>query len=367
MRVTRLRLTDFRSYTAADVRLGPGLNIVHGPNAVGKTNLLEALYFGCTGRSCRTSNERELVRFGASATHVAVDTLASDGPHSLSVGLAPGQPKRMLGDGAALEGLADHPGRPLVGVFLPERLELVKGPPGLRRSHMDSLVAAMWPARATIRRSYSQALAQRNALLLRIRAGRASATSLPAWDLELAQHGVALSRARAEAAERLREPFAERAGQLGLAGATTLAYRPRSRAGSPEELAEELEARRTGDLERGFTTHGPHRDELALTREGRELRAFGSQGEHRLALLALLLAERDALAQARTVPPLLLLDDVMSELDPGRRERLAGELSGAGQCLLTTTDLGHVPGASGRDVTRLAVRDGAVLQEARAA
>jgi DNA replication and repair protein RecF len=122
-----------------------------------------------------------------------------------------------------------------------------------------------------------------------------------------------------------------------------------------------------GDLERGFTGHGPHRDDLALLREGRELRVYGSQGEQRLGLLALLLAEREALAAERAGPPLLLLDDVMSELDADRRERLMARLAAGGQSVITTTDLAHVPGSEGAGVVRLAVGEGAVLQEARAA
>ncbi|HXM86913.1 MAG TPA: hypothetical protein VN889_04700, partial [Solirubrobacteraceae bacterium] len=121
------------------------------------------------------------------------------------------------------------------------------------------------------------------------------------------------------------------------------------------------------DLERGFSSHGPHRDELAILRDGRELRVFGSQGEQRLALLALLLAERTVLERERGRTPLMLLDDVMSELDAERRELLAGELSSGGQSVIATTDLAHVPGGSGAHVTRLRVSTGAILQEALAA
>ncbi|MGH2912924.1 MAG: DNA replication/repair protein RecF, partial [Solirubrobacteraceae bacterium] len=120
-------------------------------------------------------------------------------------------------------------------------------------------------------------------------------------------------------------------------------------------------------LERGFSTHGPHRDELAILRDGRELRSYGSQGEQRLALLALLLAERGVLAQERDHVPLMLLDDVMSELDVTRRELLAHELSDHGQSVIATTDLAYVPGAGDTGVTRLRVSPGAILQEALAA
>jgi DNA replication and repair protein RecF len=359
--VTRLRLRDFRTYASAEVELGERLTVVHGPNGAGKTNLLEALYFGCTGRSCRTTNEREVVRFDASAARVEVEGRDRDGEHELSVGFQPGEAKRFKIDGAPAERLLDAPHRPLVSVFLPDRLELVKGPPALRRSHLDQLVAALWPARASTRRAYGQTLAQRNALLARVRAG-GSRSALAAWDQELARHGIALRDDRAAALELLRPRFAVAAEELGLLGAAELRYRPRSRAASAEELAAELAARVDADLERGFTTHGPHRDDVALLRDGRELRAYGSQGEQRLALLALLLAERAALEDERGAPPLLLLDDVMSELDAGRRERLVERLR-VGQSVVTTTDLAHVPGADETDVVRLRVDAGAVVHD----
>jgi len=368
MRVTRLRLRDFRSYATAEAALGPALTVVHGRNGAGKTNLLEALYFGLTARSCRTANEREIIRFGESAARVEVEVADEDGAHELAVGFRPGEAKHLSADGARVERMSDAVARPLVSVFLPDRLELVKGAPALRRAHLDQVVAAAWPARAGTRRAYTQALAQRNALLSRVRAGRASRASLPTWDAELARHGIALRDDRAAAVDLVRDRFAALAGDLGLAGAGELRYRPRSAAACAEELAAELAERTDSDLERGFTGHGPHRDDLALRRDGRELRAYGSQGEQRLALLALLLAERAALAEARGASPLVLLDDVMSELDADRRSLLVEHLErSGGQAVITTTDLAHVPGADSSTVVRLAVADGAVAQEAVAA
>jgi DNA replication and repair protein RecF len=153
------------------------------------------------------------------------------------------------------------------------------------------------------------------------------------------------------------------ASELGLDGEVVIAYRPRSRAETPEDFAAELSERLEGDLARGFSGHGPHRDELAVTRDGRELRSYGSQGEQRMALLALLLAERDALAALRDATPLLLLDDVMSELDPARRERLVERVTGSGQSVVTTTDLAHVPGADRHGVARIEVSAGSVREE----
>jgi DNA replication and repair protein RecF len=367
VRVVSVQLRDFRTYARAEAHLGEGLTVVHGPNGAGKSNLLEALYFGCTGRSPRTRNERELVRFGAQATRVVVQL--ADGPraHELSVGFEPGQPKRMGSDGALVERLLDVETRPLLSVFIPDRLELLKGTPRVRRAHLDQFVAAVWPARAADRRAYSRVLSQRNALLGGIRAGRASHASISTWDRQLARHALMLREHRSSAVALLAEPFAERASQLGLTGAASLDYRPRSRAAGEEELVAELQARLPGDLERGFTSHGPHRDELALLRDGRELRLYGSQGEQRLGLLALLLAERTVLARERARTPLMLLDDVMSELDSERRELLAHELSCGGQSVIATTDLAHVPGAGAAGVMRLRVSAGAILQEALAA
>src|ERR687885_164586 len=205
-----------------------------------------------------------------------------------SADVAPGDAKRLKVDGAPVERLLDAPVRPLVSVFLPDRLELVKGPPALRRSHVDALVAGLWPARASTRRAYAQALAQRNALLARIRGGHGSRASLAAWDLELARHAIALRDDRARAGALLDARFAAMAADLGLLGDAALRYRPRSQPASAQELAAELAERLDSDLERGFTGHGPHRDELLLLRDGRELRVYGSQGEQRLALLALL-------------------------------------------------------------------------------
>ena len=372
MRVLSVQLRDFRTYARAEAHVGDGLTIVHGPNGAGKSNLLEALYYGCTARSPRTRNERELVSFGARATRVSVRLLDGSAPHELSVGFgAPADGaqavKRMTADGAPVERLLDVEARPLVSVFLPDRLELLKGPPALRRAHLDQVIAAIWPARADARREYSRVLAQRNALLGRIRGGRASDSTLPTWDRELATRALELRANRAEAVALLAEPFQQRAAVLGCNGELALEYRPRSRADGVEGLMAELRERLPGDLERGFTGHGPHRDELAIVRDRRELRVYGSQGEQRLALLALLLAERAVLAAHRSHTPLMLLDDVMSELDEQRRELLAGELRSGGQSVIATTDLAHVPGATDVSVARLRISPGVVLQEALAA
>lgn len=345
MRVTRVELRDFRNYERAAAQFPDGLTVICGPNGSGKTNLLEAVCFACTLRSPRTANERELIRRGATVTRVVLGIEGHGVRHELELGFEPGEPKRVRLDGAAIDGTVGLDARPAVSVFLPERLELVKGPPSVRRAHLDQLVAALWPARAETRSAYARSLAQRNALLARIRAGRADPADLDAWDAELATRGVQLMADRAEAVDGLEEPFARLAAALGLDEAAAIRYRPRSEAHDGSTLAAELRERRGADLERGFTAHGPHRDELQLGFGGAALRAYGSQGQQRTALLALLFAERELLVARRGGAPMMLLDDVMSELDSPRRELLAERLRAGGQCLVTTTEREHVPGA----------------------
>ena len=342
MAVRSLQLRDFRTYERAEAAFGDGITVVHGLNGAGKSNLLEGLFYSCTGASPRTRNERELIRFGAPALRAT--TRVEDGDsHDLTVAYASSGAtgeavKRMTCDGAPVERLLESPFRPLFAVFMPDRLELVKGAPTGRRAHLDRFLVALHPANAELARSYGRTLAQRNSLLAAIKARRSGGSALDAWDQQMSSRAIELMDARSEAVRILSGAFAVRAAALGLSGEATLTYRPRSEASTPEEFAEELAARRPSDTTRGFSGHGPHRDELLLRRDGRELRVFGSQGEQRIALLALLLAERSALAERRSEIPVMLLDDVMSELDAERRELLVAELEGSGQSVIASTD-----------------------------
>ena len=358
MRALRVRVRDFRSYERADAVLGEGLTVVLGPNGAGKTNLLEAVYFALTSRSCRTSNERELVRLGAELARTEAEVEGEDGLHLLEAGFQPGEPKRLRIDGAPVDRFGPEAPRPLTVVFLPERLELVRGGPSLRRAHLDQFAAALHPALSDLRSRYARSLAQRNALVARRTVARGM---LAPWDAELSQLGWELMQERSKAVGVLAGPFARLAAELGLPEPAEMAYRPRSHATSAEELRAEFAERHDADLQRGFTAHGPHRDELLLAHGGRPLRTFGSQGQQRVALLALLLSEREVLMERRGEPPLMLLDDVMSELDSERRLRLAELLRAGGQALVTATEAEHVPGAGEDGVVTINVEPGALV------
>jgi DNA replication and repair protein RecF len=350
--VTAIEAKPLRSLERVRVELAPGIVSVIGPNGVGKTNLIEALYFALTGRSFRTADRRDLIPFGGSLARSEATIRDEDGiEHSLMAAISRTEGRRHLLDGNPADPatLARH--RPPVAVFAPDRLALVKGPPAERRAHLDGFLAARWPARGELRKRYGQAVAQRNALLSRLSAGYGSPEDLRIWDAGMAEAAAPLIEARAEAVAELTGPFAAAAAELGLAGAA-LGYAPRAE-GSAEELRAGLEERREQEIRMGRSSWGPHLDELKLSAAGRSLRKYGSQGQQRVGLLALLFSEREALLEARRVTPLLLLDDVMSELDPGRRERLVARLDDGGQVLITAADEESVPAAARATVVRM--------------
>jgi DNA replication and repair protein RecF len=350
MVVGAVECRGFRNLLDARTPIAAGVVVVHGPNGAGKTNLLEALYFGLTGRSFRAGNDRDMIRFGDDRARVELDL---DQGSRLLAAIDRSGERRHLIAGRPLTG--DSRERPLVSVFHPDRLQLVKGSPAHRRAHLDRLCGAIWPARADLRARFGRTLAQRNALVQRIKAGLGDAASLSAWDDRLAAEAEPLIEARSEAVEALARTFSELAEGLGLPAAE-IAYRPRA-PGGREALADELTRRRAEDLGRAYTSYGPQLDEVELRIGGRALRRFGSQGQQRLALLALLFAERAALMEAGRAAPLMLLDDVMSELDPGHRELLVSQLSGGGQAVISATESAHVPAA---DATGIEVSAGSI-------
>ena len=357
MIVRRLKARDFRTYERLDLQLGDRVTVVTGDNGAGKTNLLEALYFGCVGRSCRTRIDAQAIRFDQAVARVDVEGDESGDNHSTAVAIDRKEGKTYFADGAKVESLEQFDWRPPTAVFMPDRLELVKGAPGVRRAHLDQFVAALWPARRAARRGYSEALAQRNALLSHGRGG----AELDAWDLELTRNGMQLIANRLAAIEAIIDRFAAVGEELGLPGGPSLRYRTVADIDPTDEAAflDALRERRDADLARGFSTFGPHRDDIVFKHSGRDVRTYASQGQQRLTLLALLLAECEAISEMTTRRPLILLDDVMSELDATRRHLLVERVEQIGQVLITATEIDHIPESAPVDVV-VAVADGAI-------
>ena len=310
--------------------------LVVGRNGVGKTNLLESLHVGTQGFSPRTRTDAQLVRFGEQAARVSLAGTRAGTLLELEVAVAPGEGKHARLNGAPLRAAEQLRSEIATLVFTPDRLAVVKGGPAARRAYFDRVLGRLLPARSHLPAEYSAVLAQRNAALRRVAAGFSSAEALAPWTARVASLGAELSAARAHAIALLAESFAGRAAELGLPDAA-LAY-----AAEPPTEAD-LEARLQRDLDRGSTGLGPHLDDVTIRSGDRDLRSFGSQGEQRLAVLSLLLAEAQTISSQRGSPPLLLLDDVLSELDPGRRSVLAGLLAGGGQTLVTATTAAALP------------------------
>ncbi len=340
MRVERIDLAGFRCYETAAASFAEGVTAVVGPNGAGKTSLLEAVHLALCGYSPRTTVESRCVREGSPFLRLEAVVAGAGQQHDISLALAPGEPRRIRVDGRALRSRDELAGRFECLVFLPERLAVVQRAPAVRRAYLDRAVVRAEPGHAATVLAYGHALAQRNALLRRIRAGAATADALDPWDEQLALHGAALIAARARLCARLAGPFAAHLEVLGGRGGAALVYRPRVPA---EELAAAIAERRQRDIQRAATSTGPHLDDIVLHEHSRELRAFGSQGEQRTAVLALLLAEASLITELRGAPPVLLLDDVLSELDADRRARLVRAVRDIGQAIVTTTEAAHLP------------------------
>jgi DNA replication and repair protein RecF len=257
-------------------------------------------------------------------------------PVETEVTIEPGRPKRALLNGAQLPSVEPLRRRLSALVFVPDRLAVVKGGPIVRRHYVDRMLGRLVPAAAEVPAAYGQALAQRNEALRRARAGAAGLDAIAPWTERVATLGAELDAARETLIADLAPAFGERAGALGLDSAALL-Y-----AADPPTI-EALEARLNRDLARGATSLGPHLRDVGITAGDRDLRSFGSQGEQRSAVLALVLAEADLTAARRGVPPLLLLDDVLSELDETRRAALLAALPPGSQTVVTATDRGALP------------------------
>jgi DNA replication and repair protein RecF len=307
-----------------------------GPNGAGKTNLLESLHVGTQGFSPRTRADAQLVRFGEQAGRIALRGSRGETNVELEVTVELGEGKRAKLNGAPLRAAEQLRSEIATLVFTPDRLAVVKGGPAVRRAYFDRVLGRLAPARASLAVDYGAAIAQRNAALRRTAAGYSPRDAIAPWTEQVANLGSRLVESRTEVVASLAPGFAERADELGLTSAR-MTYE-----GEPPTI-EALEARLDRDLERGATGLGPHLDDVLLTSGPRDLRSFGSQGEQRLTVLALLLAEATLIAERRGFAPLLLLDDVLSELDAVRRRILAERVLGTGQTLITATEASSLP------------------------
>jgi DNA replication and repair protein RecF len=373
--LTRLALTDFRSYPSADVALGPGVTIFNGPNGEGKTNLVEAVGYVATLASHRSAHDAPLIRQGAERAIIRASVHDATRDALVEIELNPGRANRVRLNRAPLTRPREILGVLRTVLFAPEDLALVKGDPGERRRFLDDLLVAMAPRYAAVRADYDRVLRQRTALLKSAgpkggpkgnrQSREAVMSTLDVWDAHLARAGAELLVAREHLVAAVR-PHVERAytAVAGDRGSASIEYR-RSFEPSPatagngatasegashgervkaaeDALRAALAEVRDSELDRGVCLAGPHRDELELVVRGLPARGYASHGESWSLALALRLASFDLLRAGRE-DPVLILDDVFAELDAGRRDRLAALVAEAEQVLVTAAVPADVP------------------------
>ena len=354
MQITELTLRSYRSYETLHLAFDPGVQIFLGANAQGKTNIIEALYYAAFGRSHRTSSDAELIRVGADGAYIGLSFRRHDVPGELSFTFARGARRRITYAGESLRQ------RDLVGLlpmvlFSPEDLFLVKGAPALRRRYLDAELSQASPAYYGELLRYTRILKQRNAVLKDIRERLAAPDDLLPWDAQLAKSAAYIVTRRIAAVAQLGALSARVQAVLAAGEELTLAYEIAG-AGA-EDFAEDdmteslhlwynkmLCEGRARDIARAATGVGPHLDDLVLRVGGMSLRSYGSQGQQRTGALALKLAELFYLQENIGEAPILLLDDVMSELDADRRRALLDFIRHEHiQTFITATDAAYFP------------------------
>ena len=354
MQITELTLRSYRSYETLHLAFDPGVQIFLGANAQGKTNIIEALYYAAFGRSHRTSSDAELIRVGADGAHIALSFRRHDVPGALSFTFARGARRRIEYAGESLRQ------RDLVGIlpmvlFSPEDLFLVKGAPALRRRYLDAELSQASPAYYGELLRYTRILKQRNAVLKDIRERLAAPDDLLPWDAQLAKSAAYIVTRRTSAVAQLGALSARVQSVLAAGEELTLVYdiagaAPES--GAKDDMTGQLylwynkmlREGRARDIARAATGVGPHLDDLVLRVGGMNLRSFGSQGQQRTGALALKLAELFYLQENVGEAPILLLDDVMSELDADRRRALLDFIRHENiQTFITATDAAYFP------------------------
>jgi DNA replication and repair protein RecF len=376
--IVRLRVHCFRNYPEATVRFGPGLNVIHGQNAQGKTNLLEAIATLALTRSPRTTSSGDLLLWTEDAALAEADVTRPPADVTLSVRFQRDPSTGRVSRVTAVDG-KPRPARGVLGVcpvvlFWPEDLALVRGGPDGRRRFLDVILAQTDQQAIAHMSRYRRLLEQRNALLHQLRLGGGARDSLNSFTGELAHHGAWLEVARSRLTGALAPLAALSLHDLsGQRERISLRYAPAHAASIPDtvEAAEQvlldtLRERASEEVARGITLAGPHRDDLAFDLDGRPARGTASQGQQRSIVLACKLAEVRYLQDASGVAPVILLDDVLSELDPQRRGSLLALLAeGRHQVLVTATEpLTEV--ADFADVLHFTVRSGVVTRDERA-
>ena len=332
MRLLRLECHAFRCLSEIVFEPSPGLNVIHGGNAQGKTTLLEAILYAATSKSHRTNADTDLPQYGSEQFHVRIQAQRTGREVDIEAHWWQGA-KRFKVNGIPQTRLSDILGRINVVFFSPEDVELVKGGASARRRFLDMEISQIHPGYLQALQQYRQVLRQRNELL---RDGQPDPDLLAAWDAQLVMHGTAIVQLREEYIAELGQCAAEAYEKIAQAEPLAIAYQPD--VASSEDLAAVLAKSQASDIKRRATQRGPHRDDLDIRIAGQPARSHASQGQQKSAALALKLAELELVNHRAGEYPVFMLDEVLAELDAHRVRQLLEAIHPEVQCLLTTTD-----------------------------
>lgn len=359
LRLFGLTVEGFRNYRHASIEPGSGFHLFVGPNAQGKTNLLEAIYLLSTTRLLRGMRDAEAIREGED--RFRVEGLVAEGRTSLSMTLERGGRKRALLNNVGLPRAADLIGRlPSVCISALD-LPMVSGDPGERRLFLDMELSQVYPAYLRALSLFKRALEQRNALLKQAQERFVADETFLAWEAQMATYGASLRDYRSKFVQELSPMAAEAQAELGEGESLEVRYVAKDEAFSAEDYERTLVANRGQDIARGTTTTGPHRDDLDFRIAGKEARLYGSQGQQRSAVIAMKLGTLELMRDKLGEPPILLLDDMLSDLDAGRRARLCLWVARhASQAFLTCTEASAAGEAILERATIYGVRNGAL-------
>jgi len=337
MIISSIKLKNFRTYTEKEFILSQKTNIFYGNNAQGKTNILESIYVCALGKSFRTRKDTELIKFGNEFGSVEVNFSDSNRNKNINFLISSKNKKQIKINGVKQSKISDLFGNLLVVLFSPEDMFFAKGEPGERRKNFDMLISQLNPKYMHLLQEYYKVLEQRN-FLVKNGENRINKVELDIWDEKIAELNVKIRDIRKQYVSKILPIFSRYHKEISEHKENVILKYKTQIKGNKEDILELIKDRRTLDFRRGFTSVGIHRDDYIFEINDLNLGLFGSQGQVRTAILSLKLAEKDLILEETGEMPILLLDDVMSELDEKRRKFLYDKLKNC-QVLITCTDL----------------------------
>lgn len=357
MYVKKLKLSGFRNYKSEEFEFLPDTNILYGNNAQGKTNALEALYIFSIGKSFRTQQDRELINLSENFTRFSVEYEDKARTNEIEIVIRRDRKKQIKINDIPISKMGDLIGKFTVVLFSPDELNLTKGSPGERRRFLDIAISQLRPKYYHILRRYNKVLEQRNNLIkkLRVTSDASYKDTLFVWNEKLAEYGIAIIEYRAKFVEKLSE-FSKKIHSEISGEDFEIKYK--SAFSTKEEFKKKLDESINKEIEQGFTMYGPHRDDLEIFTQNKDIKTYGSQGQHRSAVLALKLSLADIIYEDTGEYPILLLDDIMSELDSHRRAYLVSKIKDK-QVIITCTDADEI--GIGNDANLIHIDDGTII------